>query len=88
MAPRTKKQSVPGRTVRAMTFEEASAEDAERYAAMTPAERVRLAAELSLACLSTRGSGAPPPRLLRVYSVSAHGGQADIPVRTRSPLVR
>jgi hypothetical protein len=38
-----------------MTFEQATAEDARRYLAMTPAERVRLVPELFAACLSTRG---------------------------------
>jgi hypothetical protein len=66
MAGRTKmKRSV--RTYRAMTFEEASAEDAERYLAMAPAERVRLAYDLFLACLSARGLS-EPPRLRRVYT--------------------
>jgi hypothetical protein len=68
MARRTKAEKPSGRTYRAMTFAEASADDAERYAAMTPAERVRLVLELFMACLSTRGSGEPPPRLHRVYS--------------------
>jgi hypothetical protein len=50
-----------------MTFEQATAEDAARYAAMTPAERVRLVPELYAACLSTQGIR-EPPRLRRVYS--------------------
>jgi hypothetical protein len=50
-----------------MTFAEAEAEDAQRYLAMTPAERVRLVPELFAACLSTRGI-VEPPRLRRVYS--------------------
>ena len=56
-----------GWTIRAMTYEQASAEDAARYAALTPAERVRLVPLLYAASLSTRGIR-EPPRLRRVYS--------------------
>ncbi len=50
-----------------MTHEQASAEDAARNAALTPAERVQLVPVLYAACLSTRGIH-EPPRLRRVYS--------------------
>jgi hypothetical protein len=50
-----------------MTHDEATAEDAARYAALTPAERVSLVPVLYAACLSTRGIR-EPPRLRRVYS--------------------
>lgn len=67
--PRPKRRRARrGWTIREMTFEQASAEDAARHAAMSPAERVRLAFVLFTACLSTRGHHGPPPRLQRVYS--------------------
>jgi hypothetical protein len=71
-SPTMAKRSEPrkprsGWTIREMTFAEAEAEDAQRYLAMTPAERVRLVPELFAACLSTRGI-VEPPRLRRVYS--------------------
>ena len=56
-----------GWTLRELTFAEASAEDASRFLAMSPAERVRLVPELLLACLSTRGMR-ELPRIRRVYS--------------------
>src|SRR4051812_47621918 len=56
-----------GWTIREMTFEQATAEDARRYLAMTPAEPVRLVPELPAAWLSAQGIR-EPPRLRRVYS--------------------
>jgi hypothetical protein len=50
-----------------MIYEAASAEDAARYAALTPVERVNLVPVLYVACLSPRGIR-EPPRLRPVYS--------------------